>query len=61
VIDVSKIRKGVKVRLEDGGVRVVVGVYLSATGLMLSVKPENSGQMAAQPVNLEMVAEILEG
>lgn len=61
MIDLSKVRKGAHVRLTDGRVMVVAGMYLSATGPMLSVKPENSGQMTAQPVNLEMVAEILEG
>ena len=60
MIDLSKVRKGVKVRLTDGRVVIVAGSYMSATGLMFTVK-DNPAQAVAQNVNIEMVTEIQEG
>lgn len=60
MIDLSKVRKGSRVRLTDGRVVLVVGSYMSGTGLMFTVK-DNPAQAVAQNVNVEMVVELLEG
>jgi hypothetical protein len=59
VIDVAKIKAGVKVKLNDGTDGVVKGSYLSSEGIVLMVN--KTGGVVAQNVPLKNVTEILEG
>ena len=59
MIDFSKVRKGAKVRLNDGRLVVVSGMYLSATGLALMVKSDTN-QTVTQNVGADEVKELVE-
>jgi len=59
VIDLAKVRKGQRVRLADGRVVIVSGLYLSGTGPTLMVK-DDASQTAAQNVPTEDVKEFVE-
>lgn len=59
MIDLSKLLKGAKVRLKDGRVVTVSGMYLSGGGPCLMVR-EGSATVN-QNVPIEDVQEILEG
>ena len=60
MIDFSKLRKGVRVKLASGDVVVVTGLYLSGNGPALMVK-DNPSQVAARNVGADEVVEVMEG
>ena len=60
MIDLTKIRKGVRVKLASGEVVVVSGLYLSGDGPALMVK-DNPNQTAARNVPASRVVEVMEG
>lgn len=59
-VDLSKIRKGSRVRLASGDVVLVSGLYLSGDGPVLMVK-DGSSPVAARNVPASQVTEVLEG
>lgn len=43
MIDISKIKPGVKIKVKDGAILHVRGSYLSVEGLIIRAKPDPSG------------------
>lgn len=59
-VDASKLKKGVKIRLETGEVLIVRGCYMSTTGIMVTAK-DNPSTATDRNVPIQAVREIVEG
>lgn len=59
MIDVSKLKSGVKVLIADGEVGVVRGSYMSTGGIVITVKT-NPSSIVDRNVPLEDIKEIIE-
>ena len=60
MIDITKLKPGVKIELfPDGKIMTVRGSYMSPTGLVLTAKEEGSARASDRNVPIEDIAKIV--